>query len=98
MQSESATGSARIGTASSAPKASGKVEAYLGGHLRHKGSKVAKTSKTMVIGMAERNGPVHLESMTNRRFESVKPVLDARTAERCPQFAFARARSDGNLA
>jgi hypothetical protein len=29
-------------------------EAYIGGGLRHHGSKVAKASKTMVIGMAER--------------------------------------------
>jgi transposase-like protein len=56
-------------------------EAYIGGHLRHKGSKVAQASKTMVIGMAERNGRVHLESMSNRRFESIKPVLDAKLAE-----------------
>ncbi len=35
----------------------------------------------MVIGLAERNGRVHLESMSNRRFESIKPVLDAKLAE-----------------
>jgi hypothetical protein len=35
----------------------------------------------MVIGMAERNGRIHLESMSNRRFESIKPVLDAKLAE-----------------
>jgi hypothetical protein len=35
----------------------------------------------MVIGIAERNGRVHLESMSNRRFESIKPVLDAKLAE-----------------
>ena len=56
-------------------------EAYLGGRLRHQGSKVAKASKTMVIGMAEHNGRVHLESMSNRQFESIKPVLDAKLAE-----------------
>jgi transposase-like protein len=56
-------------------------EAYLGGQLRHKGSKVAKAAKTIVIGMAERNGRIHLESMSNRRFESIKPVLDAKLAE-----------------
>jgi transposase-like protein len=55
-------------------------EAYIGGGLRHHGSKVAQASKTMVIGMAERNGRVHLESMSNRRFESIKPVLDAKLA------------------
>ena len=53
-------------------------EAYIGGGLRHHGSKVAQASKTTVIGMAERNGRVHLESMSNRRFESIKPVLDAK--------------------
>jgi transposase-like protein len=42
---------------------------------------VAQASKTMVIGMAERNGRIHLESMSNRRFESIKPVLDAKLAE-----------------
>ena len=31
-------------------------EMHCGGHLRRKGPKVAKASKTMVIGMAERNG------------------------------------------
>src|SRR5215469_3374400 len=56
-------------------------EAYIGGSLRHQGSKVAQASKTMVIGMAERNGRVHLQSMSNRRFESIKPVLDAKLAE-----------------
>src|SRR5215510_1228585 len=55
-------------------------EAYIGGGLRHHGSKVAQASKTMVIGMAERNGRVHLESMSNRRLESIKPVLDAKLA------------------
>ena len=56
-------------------------EAYIGGRLRHKGSKVAKAHKTMVIGLAERNGRIHLESMSNRKFESIKPVLDAKLAE-----------------
>jgi transposase-like protein len=56
-------------------------ETYIGGHIRHKGSKVAKAAKTMVIGMAEHNGRVHLESMSNRRFESIKPVLDAKLAD-----------------
>jgi transposase-like protein len=56
-------------------------EAYIGGGLRHHGSKVAQASKTMVIGMAERNGRVHLESMSNRRLESIQPVLDAKLAE-----------------
>lgn len=35
----------------------------------------------MVIGMAERNGRVHLESISNRQFESIKPVLDAKLAK-----------------
>jgi transposase-like protein len=56
-------------------------EAYIGGQLRHRGSKVAKAAKTMVIGLAERDGRIHLQSMSNRRFESIKPVLDAKLAE-----------------
>jgi transposase-like protein len=66
-------------------------ETYIGGQLRHKGSKVAKASKTMVIGMAERNGRIHLESMSNRRFESIKPVLDAKLAENTKEVV-----TDGN--
>ena len=66
-------------------------ETYIGGQLRHKGSKMAKASKTMVIGMAERNGRIHLESMSNRRFESIKPVLDAKLAENTKEVV-----TDGN--
>jgi transposase-like protein len=56
-------------------------EAYIGGQLRHSGPKVAKAAKTMVIGLAERDGRIHLQSMSNRRLESIKPVLDAKLAE-----------------
>ena len=56
-------------------------EAYIGGQLRHKGSKLAKAAKTMVIGLAERDGRTRLQSMANRRFESIKPVLDAKLAD-----------------
>jgi transposase-like protein len=56
-------------------------ETYIGGQLRHKGSKVAKAAKTIVIGLAERDGRIHLQSMSSRRFESIKPVLDARLAD-----------------
>ena len=34
----------------------------------------------MVIGLAERDGRIHLQSVSNRRFESIKPVLDAKLA------------------
>lgn len=30
--------------------------------------------------MAERNGPVHLDSMSNRHFESIKPMPNAKLA------------------
>jgi transposase-like protein len=66
-------------------------EADIGGQLRHKGSKVAQASKTMVIGMAERSGRIHLESMSNRRLESIKPVLDAKLAEETKEVV-----TDGN--
>lgn len=46
-----------------------------------KGSKAAKPSKTMVIRLTERNGRVHLESMSNRKCEAIKPVLDAKLAD-----------------
>ena len=36
-------------------------EAYIGGRLRHKGSKVAKASKTMVIGIIIPDGNLEYE-------------------------------------
>lgn len=42
---------------------------------------MAQAAKTMVIGIAERYGWVHLEPMSNRRFESIKPALDAKLAQ-----------------
>ena len=57
------------------------IRSDIGGRIRLKGSKVARASKTMVIGMAERNGRVHLQSISNRQFESIKPVLNAKLAE-----------------
>ena len=34
-----------------------------------------------MIGLAERDGRIHLQSMSSRRFESIQPVLDARLAD-----------------
>ena len=56
-------------------------EAYIGGQLRHKGSKLAKAAKTMVIGLAERDGRIHLQSMANRRFD--RTLSESRAAADC---------------
>jgi len=36
---------------------------------------------TYKTGLAEREGRIHHRSMSNRRFESIKPVLDAKLAD-----------------
>jgi hypothetical protein len=41
--------------------------------------------------MAERNGRVHMESISSRRFESIMPVLDAKLAQDTKEVA-----TDGN--
>jgi transposase-like protein len=53
-------------------------EAFLGGRKLRKGVKAGKDAKVTVLGIAERNGRVHLQRVANARLVSVKPVLDAK--------------------
>lgn len=53
-------------------------EAFIGGKKLRKGVKAGKLAKTTVIGLAERNGRIHMQTVPNSRIESIKPVLDAK--------------------
>lgn len=53
-------------------------ETYVGGRRRGTGVKHGKDSKTLVIGIAERNGRLHMQKIPNRKASSIKPVIDAK--------------------
>lgn len=53
-------------------------ETYLGGRKLRKGVKAGKDAKIAVLGIAERNGRVHLQRIDNAKAVSIKPVLDAK--------------------
>jgi transposase-like protein len=51
-------------------------ETLIGGAKRFVGSGSAKNGKTLVIGMAERGGRIHLQVIPNRTYKAIKPVVD----------------------
>jgi transposase-like protein len=53
-------------------------ETFIGGKVRRKGHLKAKENKTVVIGIAERNGSIHMQKIDNIKSPSVKPVLAAK--------------------
>ena len=53
-------------------------ETFIGGKVRRKGHMKAKENKTVVIGIAERGGRIHMQKLENIKSPSVKPVLDAK--------------------
>ena len=53
-------------------------ETYLGGKKLRKGVKAGKDAKIAVLGIAERNGRVHLQRINNAKAESLRPVLEAK--------------------
>jgi transposase-like protein len=53
-------------------------ETFLGGRKLRKGVKAGKDAKVAVLGIAERNGRVHLQRISNTKAASMKPVLDAK--------------------
>jgi transposase-like protein len=53
-------------------------ETYLGGKKLRKGIKAGKDAKIAVLGIAERNGRVHMQRISNVQAKSIRPVLDAR--------------------
>ncbi len=59
-------------------------EMMIGGRVRRKGVKAGCENKTLVLGMAERNGQIHMQSISSRRLEAIKPVLDAKLDPNTP--------------
>ena len=53
-------------------------ETYLGGKKLRKGVKAGKDAKIAVLGIAERNGRIHMQTISNAQAASIKPVLDAK--------------------
>jgi len=60
-------------------------ETYLGGKKLRKGVKAGKAAKITVLGIAEHNGRVHMQKISNARAESIKPVLDAKLSPNASQ-------------
>jgi len=52
-------------------------ESFLGGSVKGKGVKQAKSAKIKVLGIAERGGRVHLQTISSLKNEELKPILDA---------------------
>jgi transposase-like protein len=52
-------------------------ESFIGGKKTRKGVKAGKDAKITVLGMAERNGRVHLQTISNAKAASIRPVLEA---------------------
>lgn len=50
-------------------------ETYVGGRKRGQGVKAGTKAKTVVVGMAERNGRIHLQTVKSIKHKHVKPVL-----------------------
>ncbi len=52
-------------------------ETYIGGTKRHMGRGPAKDAKTLVIGMAERGGRIHLQAIADTSAKSIGPAIQA---------------------
>lgn len=53
-------------------------ESFVGGKQRGKGLKAAKDAKVMVLGLAERGGRIHLQTIENAKALTIRPVLEAK--------------------
>lgn len=53
-------------------------EMYVGGRRHKKGPLATKNNKVTVLGIAERGGSIHLQTVAGARGETVKPILDAK--------------------
>lgn len=53
-------------------------ETYIGGHKRNIGTGASKGAKTLVIGMAERGGRIHLQTIPNHSVAAIKPVIQSK--------------------
>jgi len=55
-------------------------ESYLGGKMLRRGHKAGRDAKIKVLGIAERGGRIHLQTVENVKNESIHPILSARVA------------------
>jgi transposase-like protein len=53
-------------------------ETMVGGRKRGVGVKAGRDHKTIVLGMAERGGRIHLKTVKSRTSKDIKPVIDAK--------------------
>ncbi len=53
-------------------------ETYVGGRKLRQGRKAGKNAKTVVLGIAEREGRIHLQKLDNAQGQSIRPVLDTK--------------------
>jgi transposase-like protein len=53
-------------------------ETFVGGRKRRTGVKAGRDAKTIVIGLAERDGNIHMQTIANRKSAAIKPVIDAK--------------------
>jgi transposase-like protein len=60
-------------------------ETFIGGSKRRKGHMAAKQNKITVLGIAERGGRVHLQTVENAKMGSLKPVLDSKLSPNAAQ-------------
>jgi transposase-like protein len=56
-------------------------ETFLGGKKLRKGVKAGKDAKVAVLGIAERNGRVHLQRISNVKAASMRPVIEAKLSQ-----------------
>ena len=52
-------------------------EAFIGGKKLRKGVKAGKDAKISVLGMVERGGRLHMQSIANCKAEAIQPVLES---------------------
>jgi transposase-like protein len=53
-------------------------ESFVGGYLSGQGSRQAQGEKIKVLGIAERGGRVHMQTIGSLKNEEIKPILDAK--------------------
>jgi transposase-like protein len=60
-------------------------ETFVGGRKRGVGVKAGRDHKTIVLGMAERGGRIHLKTVKSRTTKDIKPVIDAKLRPSTPE-------------
>ena len=51
-------------------------ETFVGGRKQGTGVKAGRDAKTLVLGIAERNGNLHLQTIPDRKGKTIKPIVD----------------------